>query len=41
VALLGGHTVQDKEIKFGYSVTGRDRSKAHPHQTPAPGQAID
>jgi len=22
VALLGGHTVQDKEIKFGYSVTG-------------------
>jgi selenide,water dikinase len=22
VALLGGHTVQDKEIKFGYAVTG-------------------
>src|SRR5688572_13791919 len=22
VALLGGHTVQDAEIKFGYSVTG-------------------
>jgi selenide,water dikinase len=22
VALLGGHTVQDQEIKFGYSVTG-------------------
>ncbi len=22
VALLGGHTVQDREIKFGYSVTG-------------------
>lgn len=23
VALLGGHTVQDREIKFGYAVTGR------------------
>jgi selenide, water dikinase len=23
VALLGGHTVQDQEIKFGYAVTGR------------------
>src|SRR5262249_61241275 len=22
VALLGGHTVQDKEIKFGYAITG-------------------
>ena len=22
VALLGGHTVQDEEIKFGYAVTG-------------------
>ena len=22
VALLGGHTVQDQEIKFGYSITG-------------------
>ena len=22
VALLGGHTVQDTEIKFGYAVTG-------------------
>ena len=22
VALLGGHTVQDREVKFGYSVTG-------------------
>src|SRR5215510_12510593 len=22
VALLGGHTVQDQEIKFGYAVTG-------------------
>ena len=22
VALLGGHTVQDREIKFGYSITG-------------------
>src|SRR5206468_9581080 len=22
VALLGGHTVQDREIKFGYAVTG-------------------
>ena len=22
MALLGGHTVQDQEIKFGYAVTG-------------------
>src|SRR6185312_7306144 len=22
VALLGGHTVQDQEIKFGYAITG-------------------
>ena len=29
VALLGGHTVQDAEIKFGYAVTGLVRSRAH------------
>ncbi len=23
VALLGGHTIQDREVKFGYAVTGR------------------
>ena len=28
VALLGGHTVQDQEIKFGYSVTG----EVHPRR---------
>src|SRR5687768_6899668 len=28
VALLGGHTVQDQEIKFGYAVTG----EVHPAQ---------
>src|SRR5581483_11349748 len=22
IALLGGHTVQDKEVKFGYAITG-------------------
>jgi selenide,water dikinase len=27
VALLGGHTVQDREIKFGYAVTGAIDSK--------------
>ena len=33
VALLGGHTVRDREIKFGYSVTGAvdpDRSQPTP-----------
>jgi selenide,water dikinase len=29
VALLGGHTVQDQEIKFGYAVTG----EVHPART--------
>ena len=28
VALLGGHTVQDTEIKFGYAVTGEVRTAA-------------
>ncbi|HET7219820.1 MAG TPA: selenide, water dikinase SelD, partial [Vicinamibacterales bacterium] len=28
VALLGGHTVQDSEIKFGYAVTGEVRTSA-------------
>jgi selenide, water dikinase len=28
VSLLGGHTVQDTEIKFGYAVTGEVMSKA-------------
>ena len=29
VVLLGGHTVQDREIKFGYSVTGVVLSLIH------------
>ena len=29
VALLGGHTVQDQEIKFGYAVTGAIDPDAH------------
>jgi selenide, water dikinase len=35
VALLGGHTVQDSEIKFGYSVTG----EVHPQRVLANGGA--
>ena len=37
VALLGGHTVQDTEIKFGYAVTGEvDRGASG--RTPARGR---
>ncbi len=32
VALLGGHTVQDQEIKFGYAVTGEVASAEDPGQ---------
>ena len=39
VALLGGHTVQDPEIKFGYAVTGRRRSARGSGRTPARGRA--
>jgi selenide,water dikinase len=35
VALLGGHTVQDSEIKFGYAVTG----EVHPQRVLANGGA--
>jgi selenide,water dikinase len=31
VALLGGHTVRDQEIKFGYAVTG-DSHEGHWHR---------
>ena len=40
VALLGGHTVQDNEIKFGYAVTGADRSAIASSPTPARSRAI-
>jgi selenide,water dikinase len=36
VALLGGHTVQDAEIKFGYAVTG----EIHPGRVLANGGAV-
>ena len=36
VALLGGHTVQDQEIKFGYAVTGEVDPRADARRTPAP-----
>ena len=36
VSLLGGHTVQDQEIKFGYAVTG----EVHPSRFWANGGAI-
>jgi selenide,water dikinase len=36
VALLGGHTVQDAEIKFGYAVTG----EVHPDRVLANGGAL-
>ena len=32
VALLGGHTVTDQEIKFGYAVTGAIDPARDPHQ---------
>ncbi len=31
VALLGGHTVADQEIKFGYSITGLIHPEPYPH----------
>jgi selenide,water dikinase len=37
VALLGGHTVMDQEIKFGYAVTGEvDPRGCGPTRAPAP-----
>ena len=39
VALLGGHTVQDPEIKFGYAVTGAIDPDARARPTPARGPA--
>ena len=35
VALLGGHTVQDEEIKFGYAVTGAVDPDRDAHQCAA------
>ena len=41
VALLGGHTVQDAEIKFGYAVTGEiDPSRVLSNAGAQPGDAL-
>ena len=41
VALLGGHTVQDQEIKFGYSVTGEiDPRRVLSNAGAKPGDAL-
>jgi selenide,water dikinase len=41
VALLGGHTVQDEEIKFGYAVTGAvDPSRMLTNAGAQPGDAL-
>src|SRR5690349_23087423 len=41
VALLGGHTVQDREIKFGYAVTGAiDRDRIHSNAGARPGDVL-
>src|SRR4051812_35593441 len=41
VALLGGHTVQDREIKFGYAVTGAiDPARALSNAGAKPGDAL-
>jgi selenide,water dikinase len=41
VSLLGGHTVQDQEIKFGYSVTGEvDPSRVLANAGARPGDAL-
>ena len=40
VALLGGHTVQDQEIKFGYAITGEVDPARDAGRTPARGRAI-
>ena len=41
VALLGGHTVQDTEIKFGYAVTGEiDPAGSWPTAARAPGDVL-
>ncbi len=41
VALLGGHTVQDAEIKFGYAVTGRvDPGRVLSNAGAKPGDAL-
>jgi selenide,water dikinase len=41
VALLGGHTVQDQEIKFGYAITGEvDPARVLANAGAQPGDAI-
>jgi selenide,water dikinase len=41
VALLGGHTVQDQEIKFGYAVTGAiDPARIWSNATVRPGDVL-
>jgi selenide, water dikinase len=41
VALLGGHTVQDQEIKFGYAITGRvDPARVLSNAGARPGDAL-
>jgi selenide, water dikinase len=41
VALLGGHTVQDSEIKFGYAVTGEvDPKRIHANAGARPGDVL-
>ena len=42
VALLGGHTVQDREVKFGYSVTGVvDPRRVLTNAGGAPGRRVE
>jgi selenide, water dikinase len=41
VALLGGHTVQDREIKFGYAITGAvDPMRIHSNAGAKPGDVL-
>ena len=41
VALLGGHTVQDSEIKFGYAITGEiDPARVWANAGARPGDAL-
>ena len=39
VALLGGHSIKDEEIKFGFAVTGVVHPRPDRHATARPGPA--